>query len=395
MSNILFVTTRNVLNTSGELRLIKNRTKALFTNWNIVTEFIVINSKKRIEASNEKIGYGSSMQTIGVNKYNLFSIIVAFLKSKKLIQNTISKKNFSCVILSGSGTLHFFKFIKKCNKNTIVLADFHGSIQEFREYSNGTFFQKIFKRVLYYQAYFSEKKYLKLLDGILVPSKSLARDLKQTYQISNLKYHVVPCALENDYIENDLIEKYRKKYRSLYRIESNEILFIYSGGASHWQCIEKTITIFNNIRIHLNKNAKLLVLSFEIEKIKKIVGYNEHVIFDSLSSADATKALFAGDFAFLIRENYVTNNVAFPNKFLEYVQSGMNIITTPYIHDIAEILEYHQIGIIINPYTVDYRDLLDFINNHSTVNWSDRKSIIMNASFNSTLQHFIHDYKLL
>jgi len=40
--------------------------------------------------------------------------------------------------------------------------------------------------------------------------------------------------------------------------------------------------------------------------------------------------------------------VAFPNKFLEYVQSGMSIFTTPNVYEIAEQIKKYDLGVLYN-----------------------------------------------
>jgi hypothetical protein len=40
------------------------------------------------------------------------------------------------------------------------------------------------------------------------------------------------------------------------------------------------------------------------------------------------------DFGFLLREHNLTNQVAFPNKYVEYVAAGLDVITNGSIDDV-------------------------------------------------------------
>ena len=114
------------------------------------------------------------------------------------------------------------------------------------------------------------------------------------------------------------------------------------------------------------------------------------VIIDSYSPNELVHALRAGDFAFLLRKNSKTNNVAFPNKFLEYVQSGMRIITTPYVYEIARQVKKFDIGYIWN-FNDEISDLDTYIKETATNDnrYKIFETILAFNSFSITLKMFV------
>ena len=100
--------------------------------------------------------------------------------------------------------------------------------------------------------------------------------------------------------------------------------------------------------------------------------------------------LCAGDYAFLLRDDYVTNNVAYPNKFLEYVSCGLKIIATPYVHDVADQIRKFNLGVIYDyssPLNIDVaKDRADYMGDIDI-----RNELFRSVSFKSTLKPFI-DY---
>ena len=50
-------------------------------------------------------------------------------------------------------------------------------------------------------------------------------------------------------------------------------------------------------------------------------------------------------------DDFITNNVAYPNKFIEYVASGMKVIATPYVTDVAMQITDTGIGCIVTKET--------------------------------------------
>ena len=162
---ILFITTRNIFTTSGEFRLIKNRTRVFYEKWNISTDFIAISREERIKSSNENIGYESTTYPIPVKKLHPVSILKAFKKTEEQIIETLRKEQYSAIILSGIGTHSFNSFLTKNNINIPVIADMHGAKDELIEFNDGNFLKRIYKKILYGYRKYSENKYLNKLDG--------------------------------------------------------------------------------------------------------------------------------------------------------------------------------------------------------------------------------------
>ena len=82
----------------------------------------------------------------------------------------------------------------------------------------------------------------------------------------------------------------------------------------------------------------------------------------------------------------MTNNVAFPNKYLEYVKSGLKIITTPYLHEIADQIKKYKIG-----YLYDMRGSIDRIVNYietaqHDINEDTVNTVLAQNSFENTLR---------
>ena len=93
--------------------------------------------------------------------------------------------------------------------------------------------------------------------------------------------------------------------------------------------------LFGKIREQLGENCKMLLFSGSKELVRQ---YRDKpgVIAGNLSPDKVMETLCAGDFGLMLRDDYATNNYAFPNKFLEYVGSGLRVIATPYVYDVRD-----------------------------------------------------------
>ncbi|MPM05874.1 hypothetical protein SDC9_52169 [bioreactor metagenome] len=347
MKKILFITNRNIIETCGELRLIKNRANALYEFYNISTDFVVCR-KETNSSIIEAINKNFSITPFFFSYYKPWTILTSWIKTQKYILEALSSKQYSCVIFSGfiptrviSVTVNTFPFL-------YYIYDHHGTIRELIEFNNKSFLEKILRRVAYYLISGNIGRSVRKVDGFFVVSKALKKNLVFEYNITDKQFFLVPCANSNQKIViNEQIE-YREFYRHKYNIKNDEVLFVYSGGVSPWQCLDISIELFRKIKqINGWENSKFLILSGSTEKVRNIIGKEKGFILDSFLPTEIDKVLCSGDIAFLLRENFVTNNVAYPNKFLEYVRSGMYIIATEYIYDVAEKIKQNNFGYIL------------------------------------------------
>ena len=195
----------------------------------------------------------------------------------------------------------------------------------------------------------------------------------------------MPCAPgKNKFSVEDALSL-RKKWREKLGINDNEVLFIYSGGLSPWQSIDKAYEIFLKYKREKG-NAVFLIMTPN----KDGLDFPEATIM-SFASSEVSEVLFAGDVAFLIREDFVTNHVAFPNKYLEYVLSNMLIISTPYLKDISKEIKEKHLGMIIEK-TDDFSSsqLESILKAKGTFeeNYTLRKEITESHGFSKTLKKF-------
>lgn len=343
MKKILFITSRNVINTCGELRLIKNRADTLYEQFQISTDFLVFTHKS--SKNPEQICGSEKMEVFRFSPKNPFSILRAYRQMKKQIRSCLTEAGYDYVIISGNLVLPLIKTVKEIS-SVRCFADVHGACEELIEFQGSSLLKRTFRRLLYRYFKHTEKRYFRYFDDILAVSQCLAQYVCEEYGVHK-DSHIVPCAVRRFEMDTQSILCQRQKARERYGISDDEILFIYSGGVSPWQCIQQTVDVFREIKkLDSNNRCKLLLLSGNKAYMEKF--RSDDILIDSLSPDVLAKTLPAGDFAFMLRQDYITNNVAYPNKFLEYVASGMKVISTPFIADVAKQIQEYKLGYLLN-----------------------------------------------
>ena len=365
MKRILFITSRNIFTTCGEIRLIKNRAEAMYNYYRIPTDFLAIAKTERINAPiKENIEAGGSIKGICTTLINPISVMRSLNELKKITKERIMSGEYGAVVLSGTGPQVLAKTIRKYS-NIKIIVDCHGASETteeaLRKYSA---LGKIWHRLISRTDRFLLKKGFRYFDACFVVSPALKEYLIKKYNIcSKVRFFDVPCATTQP-INIDDYERYREEFRHKYEIDSDEKVFIYSGGVSSWQCIEETVDLYKSIRKTINTKSRFLIFSHMRKEIQKITENDNEIMIDSYSPEILERALCAGDYAFLLRRKSIINTVAFPNKYLEYVKSGMKIITTPYINEIARQVEENGIGYIYD-FDKDDGHIIDYIKQDS------------------------------
>ena len=385
MKKVLFVTTRNIVTTCGELRLIKNRAEALYKDYGYVTDYLALVTKKD-KSKCESMDFESTLTYFEYVKKNPITYFTAQNKFIKELRNKLQNNKYDFIIISGSLAFKYIKEVRKYAKNTRVFADVHGAAEELIEFGGNNIVKKTVSTTLYKIFKYNEKKYLPQFDDYFAVSNGLKKYLITEYGV-NKNVHIVPCSVKLEEYTSEDLKKFREETRKKYKIKHNEILFIYSGGVSPWQCIEQTVDVFKKIKQYdIENRCKLLILSGNLQYIQKFK--DEYILVDSLPAELIPVTLPCADFAFMLRENYVTNNVAYPNKFLEYVSSGMRIIATPFVYDVAEQIKEYNLGYILKDACFE-KGIIDYCFNNDfkfADDLDNRKTLLRDVSFKNRLR---------
>ncbi|HMZ48095.1 MAG TPA: hypothetical protein PLP28_03885, partial [Flavobacteriales bacterium] len=68
-----------------------------------------------------------------------------------------------------------------------------------------------------------------------------------------------------------------------------------------------------------------------------------------LDHAQVSAALAQCDLGIMVRERTITNQVASPTKFAEYLASGLRIITNAGLGDFSELVAREDLGLVVAP----------------------------------------------
>lgn len=153
----------------------------------------------------------------------------------------------------------------------------------------------------------------------------------------------------------------------------NHIVCVYSGSAARWQNISEMFDLFNQAVSEI-KNIKIKIFTYHLEEFQKrkilYPDLENSVEIISLDSEKVSENLIRCNFAVLLRNNDLINNVASPLKFGEYLAAGLPVIISEGIGDTRELIEKYNVGVIIkdNDYESAISELQELLNDKDVYN---------------------------
>lgn len=351
---ILLITIRNIYEQTGEYKLIKRRAEELYNNFGIVTETISLQKYDRINKS--KFVDDDSFKYKEKIRYNKRNFIISILKFRRQIKRYL-ENNKPKIIICSRGEIIYYDIIKKyCLRSACkIYIDVHGCHEELIEYNSGL--KSKIGKVLTGALNYGWNKLFEINSNILVVSEYMKQYLEENFRINNNKFIVIPCGTDNKLNSVNNMLDTRKKWREKLGFAESDIVLVYSGGISKWQMIDTTLEVFNSL-LCTNPNIKVCIFSSQKEPFSMFLEENcQKSNFRSLKNYEVTEALTCCDIGFILREDTLTNKVAFPTKFAEYLEGGLGIILSG-VYSQEKIVEENKLGIIIDDINTINIDIL-------------------------------------
>jgi glycosyltransferase involved in cell wall biosynthesis len=222
------------------------------------------------------------------------------------------------------------------NKKKSLVLDVHGVVPEE---SRDFYKQKVLSVYFSFIEWFAFRR-LKYAVFVTSAMSDYYKHKYSNYRFKPLVYYIIPCGLKDiDSINSEKIVDSGKK----------QINIIYSGGIQPWQNVD---IMLETIQSNQKENIFYTILTPNVDYIKEEIikrKINPNLItVEVRNPSDLWSDYLASDYAFILRDDNLVNNVACPTKLFEYLYYGLTpIILSPNIGD-------------FNSFGFDYIDLKKF-----------------------------------
>jgi len=205
----------------------------------------------------------------------------------------------------------------KQTQKLAVSVDLQGALEEITEYA--MMGGGVRSRVLYYILRRQERRLVeRVADVVEVVSHNFARYVRERYPRFKGEIAVVPCGLSTAFDDHAYAEN-RAHWRCKLAIEPHRPAAVYVGGLYKWQRVNEVVDF-------ARRRQDWQFYLFVRGDTTSLGDIPANVRISWLSHKDLLEALCAFDYGFLLRNEDVTNWVAFPNKAAEYLNARLKVI---------------------------------------------------------------------
>ena len=309
MKTAFLITNGNMGGTAGDATLILRRAKSMYDKKGMYTKILLLNP---VEQGN-------------VNRGDYFYSIEK-CAGKKALTDKILKEKPQLIILYGDKiqmmTAAIHKFAEKNRIPAKVVVDIQGAIEEKKEYSS-SFVRKF---VIYPISRYFFTKAVKNADAAFVVSDEIRDKCEKARKNKpgQFEYYKVRCGFE-EFATVEQIKEYRAEFRKNKNIAENTKVFCYSGYRAGWQKVDDIIKHFSRFD-KFDSNCYFAFFCNTDERFEALLKEtfpHGNYCLELLKPQDYFKSLCGCDVGYILRDYNETNRVAFPNKFSDYLGSGL------------------------------------------------------------------------
>jgi len=232
---------------------------------------------------------------------------------------------------------------KKFNLKNLIIDIRGAGFEQLVEYSNLPKWQHVLKKKHREKVYGSLNK----IENISVVSDSLKTYVEEK-SIDRRKIDVVHSFASADFRYD---REERRRIRSELNIDTKEIVVIFiAGGRQPWQKNEVILNRFLNIGCRIINLSKKKIDHANV--INRYVPYKE-----------VPKFLCGADIGIIWRDKNVTNKVASPVKFSEYLCCGLPVIANDSVDLITDVVHKYSCGKIVKDVNDINEEVVNFLLN--------------------------------
>lgn len=192
-----------------------------------------------------------------------------------------------------------------------------------------------------------EQEALNASDFRIAVSQALVAHWRERYGYREQAHVVIPCTLGKDHLAPLVPEGVLQELAT--GMEPNErgnVQVVYSGSSAGWQSFDLLSVVANELLRQPKVN--LLFLSPDDANIRSLMDRHPGRVQRLWLKPDEVRyQLDLCDAGILLREDTITNRVASPTKFAEYLSAGLPVLISEHLGDFSAFVKAHDLGFVV------------------------------------------------
>lgn len=186
-----------------------------------------------------------------------------------------------------------------------------------------------------------EKEAVERSDFRLAVSQALVDHWRERYGYAGIDHVVIPCTLGKDHLT--------EAARPTAKRAGEDVVLVYSGSTAGWQSFELLESLLKEA-LTAQPQVRVLFLSRPDPRIDALgQAFPGRVDRKWVTPDEVAGILAECDHGVLVREDSITNRVASPTKFAEYLRAGLKVVAPEHLGDVSARVEREDLGCVWRP----------------------------------------------
>lgn len=188
-----------------------------------------------------------------------------------------------------------------------------------------------------------EREVVARSDLRLAVSEALVEHWRERYAYAGDAHLVIPCTLGSAHLALPIDVEAK---REALGFAPEDVVLAYSGSTAGWQSFALLDGLLRPV-LNDQPRTKVLFLCPPDPAIERLArDHSGRVLTTWVPPDDVPAVLQACDVALLLREDTITNRVASPTKFAEYLACGLPVVISAHIGDFSGTVQREGLGLV-------------------------------------------------
>ena len=219
-------------------------------------------------------------------------------------------------------------------------------------------------------------------DFRLAVTEALVVHWRERYDYVGDQHIVVPCTLGKDHAV--WVQGGGAPQRAGTTYLEDDVVLVYSGSTAGWQSFGLLENLLRDVLEHQPKVKVLFLAKPDPNTATLQASYPDRVRVEWISPKEVARWLAIADHGIMVREDTLTNRVASPTKFAEYLAAGAAVLVSQGLGDFSSLVQRDALGAVVHP----THPLPVFLRTTST----DRQRLAKYAERHFTKGAYYHQY---
>jgi hypothetical protein len=175
-------------------------------------------------------------------------------------------------------------------------------------------------------------------DFRIAVSQALVAHWRERYGYREQAHVVIPCTLGKEV---------ERAYPVFAERNGATVRLVYSGSTAGWQSFDLLKPLLTQVLDSQPDTHVLFLSKRDANNSALEAAYPGRVSVKWLDHAQVAAALAECDHGIMVRERTITNRVASPTKFAEYLSSGLRVITNEGLGDFSALVPAQDLGLVV------------------------------------------------